>query len=95
MSVLTALARAHAAAAGQAQPIATVRHVHVAKRPFVLVPLALAGEPNAPLAAMVGDDPAAPRFLFVSQPYDRSQRFKFTAALGMTLRPHLIWGCCW
>lgn len=89
MSVLTALARAHAVAAGQAQPIATVRHVHVAKRPFVFIPLALAGEPNAPLAAMIGDDPAAPRFLFVSQPYDRRQRFEFTAALGMALNTYI------
>lgn len=89
MSVFTALARAHAAASGRAQPITTVRHVHVAARPFVLVPLALAGEPNAPLAAMVGDDPVAPRFMFVAQPYDRDQRFGFTAALGMELNGYI------
>jgi len=40
-----------------------VRHVHVSDRPLVFIPLALAGEANAPLAAMVGDEARAPRLL--------------------------------
>ncbi len=60
MSTLTSLARAEAVRAGRAQPIATVRHVHIHDRPLVLIPLALAGEANAPLAAMVGEDPDSP-----------------------------------
>ena len=56
-STLTSLARAIAAERETAQPIRTVRHVHVSDRPLVFIPLALAGEANAPLAAMVGDDP--------------------------------------
>ena len=61
MTTLTSLARALAAERGTAQPVCTVRHAHISPRPLVFIPLALAGEANAPLAAMVGDDPRAPR----------------------------------
>jgi len=82
MSTLTALARAQAVARRIAQPVATVRHVHVSDRPLVLIPLALAGEANAPLAAMVGDEPGSPRLVVVHQPRNRDQRFAFAAALA-------------
>jgi hypothetical protein len=82
MSTLTALARAQAVARGIAQPVAVVRHVHVSDRPLVLIPLVLAGEANAPLAAMVGGEPVSPRLLVVSQPRNRDQRFAFAAALA-------------
>src|SRR6266545_2478773 len=82
MSTLTALARVQAVAAGRAQPIATVRHVHIHQRPLVVVPLALAGEANAPLAAMVGEDRAATHLLVVAQPRNRDQRFAFAATLA-------------
>jgi hypothetical protein len=85
MSTLTALARAQAVARRKAQPTCTVRHVHVSDRPLVLIPLALAGEANAPLAAMVGDDPASPRLLVVTQPRNRDQRFAFAAALAQVI----------
>lgn len=85
MSVLTALARVAAVAAGRAQPIATVRHVHLHQRPLVLIPLAMAGEANAPLAAMVGDDRSTPRLLVVAQPRNRDQRFAFAADLASTV----------
>jgi hypothetical protein len=85
MSTLTALARAQAFAAGRAQPIATVRHLHLHPRPLVLIPLVLAGEANAPLAAMVGTDAAAPRLLVVAQPRNRDQRFAFAAQLADVL----------
>ena len=68
MSTLTSLARAIAASTGAAQPVCTVRHVHISPRPLVFVPIALAGEVGAPLAAMVGDDPAAPALLVVPEP---------------------------
>ena len=67
---------------GTAQPSCTVRHVHISDRPLVFIPLALAGEANAPLAAMVGDYPAAPRLLIVPEPRDRDQRFAFAAELA-------------
>jgi hypothetical protein len=82
MSTLRALAKAEAAVTGFAQPIATVRHVHLCDRPFVLVALALAGEANAPLAAMVGDTPESARLLVVAQPRNRDQRFAFAAELA-------------
>jgi hypothetical protein len=82
VSTLTALARAQAVARQVAQPACTVRHVHVAARPLVVIPLALAGEANAPLAAMVGDEPGSPRLLVVTQPRNRDQRFAFAAALA-------------
>ncbi|MEV4345078.1 hypothetical protein AB0J83_11425 [Actinoplanes sp. NPDC049596] len=89
MSTLVALARAQAYAAGKAQPIATVRHLHVHDDPLVLIPLAMAGEANAPLAAMIGTSAAAPRLLFVAQPRNRDERFAFTAALAEQLLPYL------
>ncbi|MEU8237653.1 hypothetical protein AB0C07_05365 [Actinoplanes missouriensis] len=89
MSTLTALARAQAVATGVAQPIATVRHLHVHHEPLVLVPFAMAGEANAPLAAMIGTDPAKPRLLVVRQPRNRDDRFAFFAELAEELLPYL------
>jgi len=82
VSTLTSLARAVAVAAGTAQRTCTVRHVHVGARPLVFVPLALAGEAGAPLAAMAGADPQAPTLLVVAEPRDRDQRFAFAADLA-------------
>jgi hypothetical protein len=89
VSTLVALARAQAFASGRAQLVATVRHLHVHDRPFVLIPLALAGEANAPLAAMFGTTPASPRLLVVAQPRNRDQRFAFAAELASHLVPYL------
>ncbi|WP_319461976.1 hypothetical protein [Micromonospora sp. RTP1Z1] len=89
MSTLRALAKAQAAAAGVAQPVATVRHLHLAERPLVLVPLAMAGEANAPLAALVGAAPDEARLLIVPQPRNRQQRFAFAAELAGIVLPYL------
>ena len=72
MTLLTSLARVEAAAAGRAKRIRTVRHVHLSDRPLMVIPLQLAGEACAPLAAMVGDDPDKPRLLTVYEPRDRA-----------------------
>lgn len=82
MSTLTSLARAIAAERREAQPACTVRHVHISDRPLVFIPLGLAGEANAPLAAMVGDTRQNPRLLTVAEPRDRDQRFAFAAELA-------------
>lgn len=87
MSTLRALARARALFAEQAQRVATVRHLHLAERPLVLVPLALAGEANAPLAALVGTAPDAAALLVVAQPRNRDQRFAFAAELAGIVLP--------
>ncbi|WP_431930965.1 hypothetical protein [Micromonospora sp. RP3T] len=89
MSTLRALARAQAVAAGRAQPVATVRHLHLSDRPLVLVPLALAGEANAPLAVLVGAAPDEARLLVVAQPRNRDQRFAFAAELAGIVLPYL------
>jgi hypothetical protein len=89
VSTLTALARAQAYAAGRAVPIATVRHLYVHDRPLVLIPYAMAGEANAPLAALVGSARSDPRLLVVGQPRNRDQRFAFAANLGDLLAAYL------
>jgi hypothetical protein len=82
VTAISSYARALAVAQGRAQPIATRRHVHVAGRPLVFVPLTLAGEANAPVAALVGTEPDAPRLLVVPQPRSRDLRFAFAAELA-------------
>jgi len=89
MSLLTAYARARAVREGRAQPIATVRHLHLSPRPLVFIPLRLAGEAAAPLGAMVGTDPAEPRLLVVPQPRDRDLRFAFVAELAAIMLPYI------
>jgi len=82
VTVLTALARAAAATAGRALPTKTVRHVHLSRRPLVLVAAQLAGEACAPLAVLVGDDREKPHLLVVYEPRNRTQRFAFAADLA-------------
>lgn len=89
MSTLRALARVQAAAVGRAQPVTTVRHLHLHDRPLVLIPLALAGEANAPLAALVGTHPQQVRLLIVPQPRNRDQRIAFVAELASIVLPYL------
>jgi hypothetical protein len=82
MSALTSLAKARAFEEGRAVPIATRRHVHLSDRPLVFVPLALAGEANAPLACLVGTSASEPTLLVVPQPRNRDLRFAFAASLA-------------
>jgi hypothetical protein len=89
VSTLVALARAEALAVGRAQPIATVRHLHVHDRPLVLIPLAMAGEANAPLAAMLGTGPDDRHLLVVRQPRNRDERFAFAADLAALVLPYV------
>ncbi|MEU4578525.1 hypothetical protein ACBI99_26745 [Nonomuraea sp. ATR24] len=89
MSLLTSLARLRAVEAGRAQPIATVRHCHLSERPMVFIPLKLAGEAAAPLAAMLGTDRDAPRLLVVTQPRNRDLRFAWAAELAGVLVPYV------
>ncbi|GAA2582556.1 hypothetical protein SMC26_43445 [Actinomadura fulvescens] len=82
MSVLSSLARLEAVATGRAQPLATVRHCHLAAEPLVMVPLKLAGEAAAPLAVMLGTERAEPVLLVVPQPRNRDLRFAFATDLA-------------
>lgn len=89
MSTLQALAKARAAVAGSAQPVSTVRHVAIADRPLVFVGLTLAGEANAPLAAMLGEDQDSASLLVVTQPRNRDERFEFAARLARVVLDYL------
>ena len=89
MSLISTLARLEAVESGRAQPLATVRHRHVAQRPLVLVPLTTAGEAGAPLGALVGTDREEPRLLVVAQPRDRDLRFAFLADLAEEVLPYI------
>jgi hypothetical protein len=82
---LTALRRIQAAATGQAQELAMFRHRHLSDRPLVIVPLMLAGEAAAPVAVALGTSSRRPMLIFVHQPRDRDQRFRFAADLGDTV----------
>jgi hypothetical protein len=90
VTVLTSLGRALAVGRGRAQRITTVRHVHVGHAPLVFVPLKMAGEVGAPLAAMLGADRANPQLLVVAQPRNRDQRFAFAHLLGRRLLAEIM-----
>ncbi|MCX4748934.1 hypothetical protein OG455_26035 [Kitasatospora sp. NBC_01287] len=89
MSLLTTLARLEAIRSGRAEPLATVRHRHLAERPMVLVPLATAAEDGAPLAVLLGTERAEPRLHIVPQPLNRDGRAGFLAELAEELLPYL------
>lgn len=89
MSAISAYARARAVDAGRAFPTATRRHLHLADSPMVFLPLTMAGEANAPLAAMLGTDPRRPQLLVVPQPRNRDLRFGFAAQLADVLLSYL------
>ncbi|SCG78090.1 hypothetical protein [Micromonospora inositola] len=90
MTLLTSLGRALAVDRGQAQRITTVRHLHVSSTPLVFVPLKMAGEASAPMAAMIGIDRENPRMLVVAQPRNRDQRFAFAHNLARLLFAELL-----
>ncbi|KQY36792.1 MULTISPECIES: hypothetical protein [Nocardia] len=89
MSVLAALAKAEAVRAGRAQATAAVRHIHLAERPLVAVPLRLAGEAAAPVAIMIGTSPGDQNVLTVPQPRDRVLRLRFIEQLADVVLPYL------
>ncbi|MEV4813312.1 hypothetical protein [Micromonospora avicenniae] len=59
--------------------------MHVSRHPLVFIPLAMAGEAHAPVAAMVGTDRKNPCLLVVAQPRNRDQRFEFAHKLARIL----------
>jgi hypothetical protein len=89
MTLLTTLAHLHAAQTGRAEPLSRVRHRHLVDRPLVIVPLNLAGEAAAPLAAMVGTDRHNPTLLTVPQPRNRTLRFAFFTELAQIVMPYI------
>ncbi|WP_101789194.1 hypothetical protein [Nonomuraea indica] len=89
MTFLGSYLKVQALQTGRAQALTTLRHVHLAEKPMVFIPLRMAGEAAAPVAAMVGDDRADPRLLIVPQPRNRDHRFAFMAELAEILVPYI------
>jgi hypothetical protein len=89
MSRVSALAHLEAMEAMTAVPLTRFRHRHLSDRPLVVVPLNMAGEAGAPLAAMVGDTKRSPTLLAVGQPRNRDQRFAFAADLGRIVMDYI------
>ncbi|WP_328436882.1 hypothetical protein [Nocardia puris] len=89
MSRVSALARLEAMDSMRAVAITKFQHRRLSPRPLVVVPLTMAGEAGAPLAAIVGDAKHAPTLLVVGQPRDRVQRFVFAADLGRKIMGHI------
>lgn len=89
MTLLTTLAHLHAAQTGYATPLSGMRHRRLVDRPLVILPLNLAGEAAAPLAAMVGTDRRKPTLLTVPQPRNRDLRFAFFTDLAGIVLPHI------
>ncbi|MFF2205154.1 hypothetical protein [Streptomyces sp. NPDC058145] len=88
MSEIATVAALRASASGDAERLTTVRHEHLDDTPFVLVPLTLAGEACAPLAALAGTDPNLPVLLTVRRPHDQTERFGFVESLADLLLPY-------
>ncbi|MEV8327674.1 hypothetical protein [Kitasatospora sp. NPDC056731] len=82
MSMVSALARVQAMESMTAVTVTAYRHRRLSDRPLVVIPLTMAGETGAPLAAMVGASKRDATLLVVEQPRNRDQRFAFAAALG-------------
>ncbi|MBT2674790.1 hypothetical protein J7E95_29070 [Streptomyces sp. ISL-14] len=89
MSTLSALAHVQAMESMRAVPLTEFRHRHLSGRPLVIVPLAMAGEAGAPLAAMVGSAKRNGTLLVVAQPRNRDQRFAFAADLGRIVMDYI------
>jgi hypothetical protein len=80
--MLSALAHVEAMETMAAVRRTAFRHRRLSGRPLVIIPLTMAGEAGAPLAAMVGTSKRDLTLLVVPQPRNRDQRFAFAADLG-------------
>lgn len=89
MSRVTALLRLEAMETTRAVPITQFRHRRLSSQPLVVVPLVMAGEGGAPLAAIVGRARSSPTLLLIEQPRDRVQRFVFAADLAREVMEHV------
>ncbi|MGY3206270.1 hypothetical protein [Streptomyces sp. TE5632] len=89
MSMLSALAHVQAMESMRAVPRTAFRHRRLSGRPLVIIPLAMAGEAGAPLAAMVGSAKRNGTLLVVAQPRNRDQRFAFAAELGRIVMDYI------
>ncbi|WP_194904217.1 hypothetical protein [Catenulispora rubra] len=89
MSKVSAMAHLEAMEQMRAVPLTVFRHRRLSIKPLVIVPLTMAGEAGAPLAAMIGTSRTAPKLLVVDQPRNRDQRFAFAADLGRIVMDYI------
>jgi hypothetical protein len=89
MSMLSAMAHVEAMESMTAVPLTAFRHRRLSGRPLVVIPLTMAGEAGAPLAAMVGSSKRDVTLLVVAQPRNRDQRFAFAANLGQIVMGYI------
>jgi hypothetical protein len=89
MSMLSALAHVQAMESMQAVPLTAYRHRRLSGRPLVIIPLTMAGEAGAPMAAMAGSSRRNGTLLVVAQPRNRDQRFAFAANLGRIVMDYI------
>lgn len=90
MSALQSYFSLLAAAQRRAVPKATRRHVHVSRRPFVVVGYHLAGDVGAPLALMWGTNRnERPRVVVVPEPRNRQLRFDALRVFGTEFLAYL------
>jgi hypothetical protein len=73
----------------QAVRSATVRHVHLAEEPLVVVGYHLAGEPAAVVALQYGRSLTDSRLLVAAEPRDREQRMALLASFAVDLSAYL------
>src|SRR5262249_36529797 len=66
----------------RAVPLTAFRHRHLSDQPLVVIPLTVAGEAGAPLAAMAGTSRGRPHLVVVAQPRNRNHRIAFASDLG-------------
>ncbi|MDG4760320.1 hypothetical protein [Micromonospora sp. WMMD710] len=64
--------------------------MHIGRHPLVFIPLAMAGEAHAPVAAMIGTDQKDPHLLVVAQPRNRDQRFEFAHKLARIFMKEIL-----
>lgn len=90
MSALQSYFSLLAAVQRRAIPKATRRHVHISRRPFVVVGYHLAGDVGAPLALMWGTGRnERPRIVVVPEPRNRQLRFDALKNFGMDFVAYL------
>lgn len=82
MTRVSVLAHLEAMEGMRAVPLTAYRHRHLSDRPLVIIPLTVAGEAGAPLAAMAGTERNTPHLIVVPQPRNRDHRIAFAAELG-------------
>jgi hypothetical protein len=85
----TTILRLRAAVSGRAEPRATVRHAHLAERPFTVTGYHLAGEPAAVVALRYGTSPGDAKLLVAADPRRHGDRIAMMREFAADLTSYL------